>query len=88
MRGIAPAQILGGKISVCHAVGGMFAALRHDHHVERTELSGATRCLEPEVCGISGLVIPRVGFGHFLGACRPPVSAGNLQAGACHASLH
>ncbi len=26
MRGIAPAQILGAKISVCHGVGGMFAA--------------------------------------------------------------
>ena len=26
MRGIAPAQIEGAKISVCHGVGGMFAA--------------------------------------------------------------
>ena len=26
MRGIAPAQIPGVKISVCHGVGGMFAA--------------------------------------------------------------
>ena len=26
MRGIAPAQVLGAKISVCHGVGGMFAA--------------------------------------------------------------
>jgi acetyl-CoA acetyltransferase len=26
MRGIAPAQIAGAKISVCHGVGGMFAA--------------------------------------------------------------
>jgi len=26
MRGIAPAQIPGAKISVCHGVGGMFAA--------------------------------------------------------------
>jgi hypothetical protein len=26
MRGIAPAQILGAKVSVCHGVGGMFAA--------------------------------------------------------------
>jgi acetyl-CoA acetyltransferase len=26
MRGIAPAQILGAKISVCHGIGGMFAA--------------------------------------------------------------
>src|SRR5580692_10216120 len=26
MRGVAPAQIPGGKISVCHGVGGMFAA--------------------------------------------------------------
>ncbi len=26
MRGTAPAQIPGAKISVCHGVGGMFAA--------------------------------------------------------------
>ena len=26
MRGIAPAQVQGAKISVCHGVGGMFAA--------------------------------------------------------------
>lgn len=26
MRGIAPAQIPGAKISVCHGIGGMFAA--------------------------------------------------------------
>ena len=26
MRGIAPAQVLDAKISVCHGVGGMFAA--------------------------------------------------------------
>ena len=26
MRGTAPAQIAGAKISVCHGVGGMFAA--------------------------------------------------------------
>jgi hypothetical protein len=26
MRGTAPAQVPGAKISVCHAVGGMFAA--------------------------------------------------------------
>ena len=26
MRGTAPAQVLGAKISVCHGVGGMFAA--------------------------------------------------------------
>ena len=26
MRGIAPAQVHGAKISVCHGVGGMFAA--------------------------------------------------------------
>ena len=26
MRGTAPAQIEGAKISVCHGVGGMFAA--------------------------------------------------------------
>jgi hypothetical protein len=26
MRGIAPAQIPGAQISVCHGVGGMFAA--------------------------------------------------------------
>jgi hypothetical protein len=26
MRGIAPAQIPGAKVSVCHGVGGMFAA--------------------------------------------------------------
>ncbi len=26
MRGVAPAQIPGAKISVCHGVGGMFAA--------------------------------------------------------------
>jgi len=26
MRGIAPAQVSGAKISVCHGVGGMFAA--------------------------------------------------------------
>ena len=26
MRGIAPAQVPGAKISVCHGVGGMFAA--------------------------------------------------------------
>jgi acetyl-CoA acetyltransferase len=26
MRGIAPAQVKGAKISVCHGVGGMFAA--------------------------------------------------------------
>jgi acetyl-CoA acetyltransferase len=26
MRGIAPAQVLNAKISVCHGVGGMFAA--------------------------------------------------------------
>ena len=25
-RGIAPAQVQGAKISVCHGVGGMFAA--------------------------------------------------------------
>ena len=25
MRGIAPAQVEGAKISVCHGVGGMFA---------------------------------------------------------------
>ena len=27
MRGIAPAQVPGAKISVCHGVGGMFAAI-------------------------------------------------------------
>jgi hypothetical protein len=26
MRGIAPAQVLGATLSVCHGVGGMFAA--------------------------------------------------------------
>jgi hypothetical protein len=26
MRGVAPAQIPGARISVCHGVGGMFAA--------------------------------------------------------------
>jgi len=26
MRGIAPAQVPGAKISVCHGVGGMFGA--------------------------------------------------------------
>ena len=26
MRGTAPAQLLGATISVCHGVGGMFAA--------------------------------------------------------------
>ena len=26
MRGIAPAQVPGAKISVCHGVGGMFSA--------------------------------------------------------------
>ena len=26
MRGIAPAQVEGAQISVCHGVGGMFAA--------------------------------------------------------------
>jgi hypothetical protein len=26
MRGTAPAQVQGAKISVCHGVGGMFAA--------------------------------------------------------------
>jgi hypothetical protein len=26
MRGIAPAQVKGAKVSVCHGVGGMFAA--------------------------------------------------------------
>jgi len=26
MRGTAPAQVEGAKISVCHGVGGMFAA--------------------------------------------------------------
>ena len=26
MRGIAPAQVAGAKVSVCHSVGGMFAA--------------------------------------------------------------
>ena len=26
MRGIAPAQVEGAKVSVCHGVGGMFAA--------------------------------------------------------------
>ena len=43
MRGIAPAQIPGAKISVCHGVGGMFAASRHDHHVERAAVSDARR---------------------------------------------
>ena len=41
MRGTAPAQIPGAKISVCHGVGGMFAASRHDHHVERGALKAA-----------------------------------------------
>ena len=35
MRGIAPAQVPGAKISVCHGVGGMFAASGHDHFYER-----------------------------------------------------
>ena len=35
MRGIAPAQVKDAKISVCHGVGGMFAAVRHDHLYER-----------------------------------------------------
>ena len=35
MRGIAPAQVKDAKISVCHGVGGMFAAIRHDHFYER-----------------------------------------------------
>jgi hypothetical protein len=35
MRCTAPAPIPGAKISVCHAVGGMFRRQRHDHHVER-----------------------------------------------------
>ena len=35
MRGIAPAQVPGAKISVCHGVGGMFAASGHDHFHER-----------------------------------------------------
>ncbi len=35
MRGIAPAQVKDAKISVCHGVGGMFAASRHDHFYER-----------------------------------------------------
>ena len=39
MRGIAPAQVKDAKISVCHGVGGMFAASRHDHLYER-EVNG------------------------------------------------
>ena len=35
MRGIAPAQVKDAKISVCHGVGGMFAASWHDHLYER-----------------------------------------------------
>ena len=35
MRGIAPAQVKDAKISVCHGVGGMFAAIWHDHLYER-----------------------------------------------------
>jgi len=31
----ARAQVKGAKISVCHGVGGMFAASRHDHFYER-----------------------------------------------------
>jgi hypothetical protein len=34
MRGIAPAQIPGAKISVCHGVGGHVRRQRHDHHDE------------------------------------------------------
>ena len=37
MRGIAPAQVKDAKISVCHGVGGMFAASGHDHFYERDE---------------------------------------------------
>ena len=35
MRGIAPAQVQDAKISVCHGVGGMFAAQWHDYFYER-----------------------------------------------------
>ena len=35
MRGIAPAQVKDARISVCHGVGGMFAASGHDHFYER-----------------------------------------------------
>jgi hypothetical protein len=66
MRGIAGAQI-----SVCHRVGGMFAASGAHRHVERGALSSVIRCLEPEVCGISGRVIPSAGFG--IGRPRGPV---------------
>jgi acetyl-CoA acetyltransferase len=34
MRGTAPAQIPGARISVCHGVGGMFRRKRDDHHVK------------------------------------------------------
>jgi hypothetical protein len=40
MRGNAPAQIPGAKVSVCHGVGGVFAASETDHHVERAAVSG------------------------------------------------
>ena len=34
MRGIAPAQAPGTKISICHGVGDMICRQQHDHHVE------------------------------------------------------
>ena len=43
MRGIAPAQVKDAKISVCHGVGGMFAAVRHDHLYEREVTTSSFR---------------------------------------------
>jgi hypothetical protein len=48
MRGAAPAQISGAKISVCHGVVWAACSRRqHHHHVERT----AVRNSSPSKCG-------------------------------------
>ena len=62
MRGIAPAQVKDAKISVCHGVGGMFAASRHDHFYERevttVRHSGMVRRTRPGIHCTIGDRIP------------------------------
>ena len=43
MRGTAPAQIPGAKISVCHGVGGMFAAAGRSSSRTSSPERGAAR---------------------------------------------
>ena len=49
MRGTAPAQVPGAKISIAHGVGGMFAASGTDRAQQRARMSASAGCGDPSM---------------------------------------